>query len=175
MSDSSDNLPQFTVDDLYQETALGAKLKLHAGEQGLGRQVSVPRIQKPGLALTGYADQLHEGRVLSLGGTEIDYLASVSAADRQVAVDTILSASPVCIVITRDLTPPAELVEGCEQDDVPLFSTELASGEFFLRISRYLQEKLSPTTSLQGVLVDVLGIGILLQGPEAIGLSLIHI
>ena len=91
MSDSSDNLPQFTVDDLYQETALGAKLKLHAGEQGLGRQVSVPRIQKPGLALTGYADQLHEGRVLSLGGTEIDYLASVSGQLKGVGVVTGLA------------------------------------------------------------------------------------
>ncbi|HEY0254729.1 MAG TPA: HPr kinase/phosphorylase, partial [Kofleriaceae bacterium] len=45
-----------------------------AGQAGLTRTTTVPRIQKPGLALTGWPEQLHDGRVLVIGGTEIDYL-----------------------------------------------------------------------------------------------------
>ena len=62
-----------SVGELVERAELGATAV--AGQRGLDRQVNVPRIQKPGLALTGWPEQLHEGRVLVLGGTEIEYLA----------------------------------------------------------------------------------------------------
>ncbi len=69
-------VPPVTIE---QMVAADVRLELTvvAGQAGLGRLITVPRIQKPGLALTGWNEQLHDARVLILGGTEIDYLQAI--------------------------------------------------------------------------------------------------
>ncbi|MBC8068885.1 MAG: HPr kinase/phosphorylase, partial [Deltaproteobacteria bacterium] len=66
-----------------------------AGQVGLERIVVVPRIQKPGLALTGWPEQLHDQRVLVLGATEVEYLRDHEAA-RTVGIPTLLASDPAC-------------------------------------------------------------------------------
>src|SRR6476469_3777784 len=82
-----------SVAELLDRSELGVTLA--AGKAGLGREVLVPRIQKPGLALTGWPEQLHANRVLVLGGTEIDYLKD---HERSVGITTMLASDPACIV-----------------------------------------------------------------------------
>src|ERR1700742_4339720 len=109
-----------TVGEMLERAELGAVAV--AGDAGLGRVVAVPRIQKPGLALTGWPEQLHEGRVLVLGGTEIDYLEATERA-RTVGIETLLASEPACVVVCRGLEPPAELVAAAEAHGVPLISS----------------------------------------------------
>ena len=90
-----------TVSDLLDRAELGVVVV--AGHAGITRAITVPRIQKPGLALTGWPEQLHPARVLVLGGTEIDYLERI-AAGRDLGIDTILASEPACVV---DLPRPA--------------------------------------------------------------------
>ena len=59
----------------------------------------------------------------------------------------------------------------CEARDITLFSSALKSSEFIDRVTKYLEWHLSPTTSIHGVLMDVLGVGILLLGKSGIGKS----
>ena len=91
-----------------------------AGSAGLARTVTVPRIQKPGLALTGWPEQLHADRVLVLGGTEIEYLADQRAGAHASASTTLLASDPACVVVCRGLAPPAELRAAAEARGVPL-------------------------------------------------------
>jgi HPr kinase/phosphorylase len=147
------------------------ELRCVAGEKGLQRRISVPRIQKPGLALTGWDEQLHDERLLVLGATEIQYLQAVTPEARALAVATMLSAHPACLIVTRGLEPPLELVAGCEETDVPLFVSALASPDFIVRVTAWLTDQMAPATSIHGVLLDVLGIGILLLGKSGIGKS----
>ncbi len=160
-----------TIEQLLREASGELMLSLRAGRGGLDRGIAVPRIQKPGLALAGYQEQLHQERLLTLGGTEIDYLTSAAPEQRQLGIDTVLAASPACIVVTRGLVPPPELASACDAHRVPLLVSGLVSAEFIGRVTHYLQEKLSPSTSLHGVLLDVLGIGVLLLGKSGIGKS----
>src|SRR5215467_14692727 len=106
-----------TVGELLERAELGVTAV--AGQAGLGRSVTVPRIQKPGLALTGWPEQLHPHRVLVLGGTEIEYLADHEPA-RQVGIATLLASDPACVVVCRGLDPPIELVNAAEQRGVPV-------------------------------------------------------
>src|SRR4029453_12765247 len=78
-----------------------------AGSAGLHRIVTAPRIQKPGLALTGWPEQLHDGRVLVIGGTEIDYLADHPEA-RTKGLQTLFASDPACVVVCRGLEGPPE-------------------------------------------------------------------
>jgi len=160
-----------TIDQLVTEPAARLELTIRAGRDNLERFVLVPRIQKPGLAITGYKEQLHQDRVLVLGGTEVDYLASVTSEARQLGIDTLMEASPACFIVTRGLEPPAELIEACERDSVPLLVSALTSAELISRITNFLASQLSPRASIHGVLLDVLGVGILLLGKSGIGKS----
>src|SRR5262245_26900420 len=78
-----------------------------AGQAGLTRTIEVPRIQKPGLALTGWPEQLHPNRVLVIGGTEIEYLADHEAA-RKLGIETVMASDPACVVVCRGREAPAE-------------------------------------------------------------------
>jgi HPr kinase/phosphorylase len=160
-----------TIDELLTAPAVDLDATVIAGRSGLDRAITVPRIQKPGLALTGYTEQLHQNRLLVIGGTESEYLASIGPQGRKAAVATVMASSPACLVVTRGLAPPRELVEACEAEAVPLLQSGLVSAELIGRVTGYLEGKLSPATSVHGVLLDVLGVGILLLGKSGIGKS----
>jgi HPr kinase/phosphorylase len=162
---------ELTIAGLLEEARVALGLALLAGEVGLGRSIAAPRIQKPGLALAGYEEQLHHGRLLTLGGTEIEYLRGAPPDKRALGIRTVMAAEPACIVVTRGLQPPEELAVACTAQGVPLLSSSLVSAEFISRVTQLLQEKLSPATSVHGVLVDVLGVGVLLLGKSGIGKS----
>jgi HPr kinase/phosphorylase len=63
------------------------------------------------------------------------------------------------------------LSEACEEGKVPLFTTTLETSAFVGELSAYLDEIVSPTTHLHGVLVNVSGLGILIRGEAGIGKS----
>ncbi|HEY1547465.1 MAG TPA: HPr(Ser) kinase/phosphatase [Kofleriaceae bacterium] len=157
-----------SVGELVERAELGATAV--AGRRGLDRQVNVPRIQKPGLALTGWPEQLHEGRVLVLGGTEIDYLAATERA-RSVGIETLLASEPACVVVCRGRAAPIELVTAAEAHGVPLISSTLATADFIAAVTAWMGDRLAPSTQLHGVMVDVLGIGVLMIGKSGIGKS----
>ncbi len=164
-------MPSLSIQELLDGVGESLTLTLRAGNGGLGRVIRVPRIQKPGLALTGYDQQLNDGRLLTLGGTEIKFLRTATVAQRELAVATVMGAHPACIIITRDLSAPEELVEACGRDHIPLMTTPLVSAELIAQITHFLQDRLSPKSSVHGVLLEVLGVGILLLGKSGIGKS----
>src|SRR5512133_1886964 len=111
-----------TVGELLERPEL--EVTALAGRIGLERTVTVPRIQKPGLALTGWPEQLHSGRVLVMGGTEIDYLENHAPA-RDVGLPTVFASEPACIVVCRGLEPPPALAEAARAKDVAVLVSSL--------------------------------------------------
>ncbi|MEZ4400419.1 MAG: HPr(Ser) kinase/phosphatase [Kofleriaceae bacterium] len=150
---------------------LGLEAQVVAGGGGLDRPISAPRIQKPGLALTGWDEQLHDGRLLILGGTEIAYLRGCDAEARALAIATVLKAAPAAVMVSRGLAAPPELRAACDAAGVPVVASGLLTADLILRVTAWLAERMAPETSIHGVLLDVLGIGILLLGPSGIGKS----
>jgi HPr kinase/phosphorylase len=157
-----------TVGELLERAEL--EVTAVAGQPGLARIVTVPRIQKPGLALTGWHEQLHSHRVLVLGGTEIEYLVDHPPA-RELGIATLLASDPACIVVCRGMTPPGELVAAAEQRGVPVLVSQLATADFISAVTAWMSDRLAPSTDMHGVLMDVLGIGVLLLGKSGIGKS----
>src|SRR5215468_10457879 len=121
-----------TVGELLERTEL--EVSAVAGQTGLDRIVTVPRIQKPGLALTGWPEQLHPHRVLVLGGTEIEYLESHPPA-RDLGIATLLASQPACIVVCRGLEPPAALAEAARSKGVAVLVSSLVTADFIATVT----------------------------------------
>jgi HPr kinase/phosphorylase len=157
---------EIRVGELLDRSELGVQVV--AGRAGLGRIVSVPRIQKPGLALTGWPEQLHDGRVLVLGATEIEYLAD---RDHGIGIATMMASDPACVVVCRELAPPPELVAAAEERGVPLLVSSSPTADFIAAVTAWMADRLAPQAEIHGVLLDVLGIGVLVIGKSGIGKS----
>ncbi|HEY4056052.1 MAG TPA: HPr(Ser) kinase/phosphatase [Kofleriaceae bacterium] len=157
-----------TVSELLERSEL--EITAVAGRAGLARTITVPRIQKPGLALTGWPEQLHANRVLVLGGTDIEYLEANEQA-RTVGVETLFASEPACVVVCRGRHGPDELRMHADARGVPLLTTALPTAEFIVTVTSWMTDRLSPTLELHGVLMDVNGIGVLMLGQSGIGKS----
>jgi HPr kinase/phosphorylase len=149
----------------------GLSLELLTGEAGLDRQVSVPRIQKPGLALAGFVGQVHPERVQVLGATELAYLASLPPAQAKQGIEGFLAVEPACVIVTKGLDVPMDLLEMAGHFRVPVLRTKMVSSVVIESVQRFIEYALAPTASLHGVLVDVLGVGVLLMGKSGVGKS----
>ena len=160
-----------SLQELLNDSEYGLGLTLLAGESGLTHRVTSSRIQKPGLALAGYTEHLHPSRIQVLGNTEISYLKQ---SDDNIASESIrkLCSFPIsCFIITKGLLPPQFLLEHAEASGIPVLNTQHQSSTFISLITKFLEERLLPTTHMHGVLMDVLGVGILLSGKSGIGKS----
>src|SRR4051812_24950989 len=102
------------VSRLLEDVDYDLKLSLVAGERGLGRTLSSSRIQKPGLALTGFLEHLHPQRVQVFGNTEVGYLLTLPQDRQREVLRVLFQEDLACVVVTKELEPPQALVEACE-------------------------------------------------------------
>ena len=161
---------EIPVSRFLEPEAKELKLTLVVGKAGLWRPIANPRIQKPGLALTGL-EVLHHSRVQIFGNTELSYLKTLRAAEQEKALQILWKAKVSCIVVTKGLSIPASLQRGCSKARLPLFKTPLQSSQFIMQVQSFLEEALSATGSIHGVLLDIYGVGVLLLGESGIGKS----
>ena len=159
------------VNDLLKDVEHRLHLQLVAGKKGLSNKITIPRIQKPGLALTGDVSHLHPGRVQVLGKPEFLYLQSLKKPELKKIAKKMCTCGVACFVMTRENSPPAEFLQACDEHHVPFFITHLLTSTFINRSSRLLDAFLTATSSVHGVLIDVFGVGVLLRGKSGIGKS----
>lgn len=149
----------------------GFDLELLAGGSGLERRITDSHPQKTGLALSGFDSYLRAGRVLVFGESEIRYLESLPDIDRLAVLHRVLARNLPCVLISQGFTPPSEVLTAADRAAVPLLRTRAATPDAMSRMQALLDTYLAPRTTVHGVLMDVLGLGILVVGESGIGKS----
>lgn len=161
----------YRVEDLWREHGPSLGLELLAGKNGLKRPIRAPDGHRPGLSLSGYIKGHAAKRVLVFGRAEISYLADLKAAIRAERLLPILCTDTPAVVVTRFLKVPKELSFIANEKKIPLFRTKMAAIDFLSKLSFLLSEEFSPSISLHGTLVEVFGVGVLIQGESSVGKS----
>jgi HPr kinase/phosphorylase len=160
-----------SIGDILKDVEYGLDLTLITGRDGLANRIFTPRIQKPGLALTGYTEHLHPEKVQIIGNTEISYLGQLPEHVAERCIGKLCSFPITCFILTTGLECPPSLRNNAEKAGIPVLVTSHASSVFISLITKFLEERLLPSSHVHGVLVDVLGVGILLLGKSGIGKS----
>lgn len=160
-----------SVRAVLEHPELRDQLSLLAGERGLDRAVDHPRVQKSGLVLVGHVQGVVKTRVQVLGETEMTFLESLDPETRQQRIAFLCELGLSMLIVTRGVTPMADLMTSADRSGTPLVSSPSRSSTTINVLHGVLDRLLAPRARLHGVLVEVFGVGTLLIGPSGIGKS----
>ena len=128
-------------------------------------------VNRPGLMLTSNDRFFDPKRVQFLGLSEFGYLNSLSQEARAACFDRFFGSRPCCVIITRGLEPPAELLPAAKQYEVPVLRSNDSTSACMSALISYLGVELAERITRHGVLVEVYGEGILIVGDSGVGKS----
>ncbi len=128
------------------------KLKVvYGNKELLAKTITTADISRPGLEMTGYFDYYSPERLQLVGMKEWSYLKTMTENNRYSVFTNMFKA---------DKENGVAVLQGRN-------GTSSLSGD----MSWYLNSQLAERTSVHGVLVDIYGMGVLIQGDSGIGKS----
>lgn len=164
--------PKISVREFAETSPPELQIEVLGGESGLdGREINSARIQKLGLALAGFAHYIHMGRIQIVGQSEVWYLSQLASEQKTEAIRNLNLDKISCVLITKGLEPPPELLAIANEFGVPLLRTNLISSGAINKVSEFLHDILAPQITIHGVLMGMFGIGVLILGNSGIGKS----
>jgi HPr kinase/phosphorylase len=165
---------RFTVLDLLQldlKENDALDLKCIGGRPGLVREIEVTEINRPGLELAGFYENFAWQRIQIFGRGETSFLQRLAAEGHKENLETLFTYRIPCCVFTHAQQPTADFAALAEKAECPVLQTTLSSSEFTMRILRVLSTIFAPRQTVHGTLVEVFGIGVLIQGDSGVGKS----
>ena len=166
-----------SADLLFEEQRTRLRWEWIAGLGASERRFDERAVSKArsGADLVGYLNYIHPWRVQILGEREVAYLTEVnddnSEADCARRISRIVTLEPPALVIADAQSAPPALIAMCERAQIPMFSTA-ESAAFVIDVLRaFLSRHFADRTTMHGVFMDILGVGVLITGESGLGKS----
>ena len=155
----SDIVSEFKLDFYYKSSDFD---KIH---------VTVDEVSRPGLHLAGFFDHFEPMRIYVCGTVEVAYLQKLSSEERSIIFDHFLSYMCPALIFARGYEPSPECLEIAKKYDVTVLRSKSATSYLMSALIVYLKNALAPRVTRHGVLVEIYGEGVLINGDSGIGKS----
>jgi HPr kinase/phosphorylase len=171
MSSHTGMVRQVTVEKLYADNEARLGMSWLAGRQGGNKVLTGEAELKPTIGQVGHMNFIHPFRIQILGAAEISFLRGMNADALNVSVNRLFTTDLAAIVVANGEAVPSYLFEQCKAKHIALFTSPQPSPHVVELFRLYLSRVLAESTTLHGVFLDVLEMGVLITGASAIGKS----
>lgn len=128
-------------------------------------------INRPGLPLTGFFEHFDTERLLLIGLTEHTYLSGLTPEQRRERFDRLLSYPVPALILTRGLEAFPECLELAGRHGRTVLRSTQQTSVFMSALISSLFNHLAPQITRSGVMLEVYGEGVLIQGESGVGKS----
>ncbi len=133
--------------------------------------ITEKEINRPGIQLAGYFDYFTPERVQIIGKTEYTFFGNFDEESRDNTLSQYFSYDIPIVIVTRGMELREDFFKWASKMGTIVCSTEKETTRFINKLSSYLEERMAPTQTVHGVLVDINGVGVLIKGESSIGKS----
>ena len=99
------------------------------------------------------------------------YLSNATPEDCARRISRIVTLEPPVLVLADGQLAPEALLSTCERAQIPMFSTEQSSAFVIDVLRAYLSKHFADRSTMHGVFMDILGMGVLITGESGLGKS----
>jgi HPr kinase/phosphorylase len=161
-----------TVRELLTARGKILGLKAVAGMRHAGRPITVSEINRPGLAIAGHMEQFRAERIQIIGQGEYAYCQKEDPRKVLANLQKMFSAPDIpCVIVTGGVRPLPVIRQACAKAGIPLLVTTFDTSTFIRELTIFLDDRLAAIAYVHGVLVNVYGLGVLIQGDSGVGKS----
>ena len=144
---------------------------IYSTETALAKEITTSEIMRPGLEMAGYFDYFTPERIQLFGMKEWSYMMTVVGDNRYDLLKKVMAKETPVVIVARNLEIPSEMVAAAKKSDIVLLQSREATSRFNSVLTSFLDERLAERTTVHGVLMDIFGVGVLIQGASGIGKS----
>jgi len=160
-----------TVEKLFDDNRERLQLAWLANRQGGSRVLTGENALKPTMGQVGHMNFIHPFRIQILGAAEVAFLRDLPEDELQRLINRLFTTELVAIVVANGEQVSPYLASRCNTHHIALFTSPQPSPHIVDVFRIYLSRVLAESTTLHGVFLDVLEMGVLITGASAIGKS----
>ena len=170
MNDSG-AIRQVSIERLFADNHERLSLTWLAGRQGGSRVLTGEADLKPTVGQVGHMNFIHPFRVQLIGAAEASYMRGLPEDALQASIGRLFTTELAAIIVANGEDAPAHLPDECNRHHIALLTSPQPSPHVVDVLRLYLSRVLAESTTLHGVFLDVLEMGVLITGASAIGKS----